>query len=87
MLFDCEALYGFNQPSLYSNNHILFLLFFIASGFIFNTDSYINENGITEMNLINSISDAFTIKVLIFLFKKIREKQIKMPFWLNLLLN
>lgn len=69
MLLDCEALYGVKQASLYSKNHILFLLFFIASGFIFNTDSNIDESGITEMNLINSMGDAFTIKVLKFCLK------------------
>lgn len=63
LLLDCEAIFGGKQPSIYSNNYILFLLFFISAGFIHNSDSNIDDNGVLEMTLFNSITDAFNIKV------------------------
>lgn len=63
LFLDCEAIFGGREPSLFSRNHVLFLLFFIASGFIHNTDSNIDNNGIEEMNLFNTIGDSFALKV------------------------
>jgi hypothetical protein len=67
LFIDCEAIYGGREPSIYSRNHVLFLLFFIASGLIHNTDSNIDNKGIGELNIFNNISDSFSIKVKTFL--------------------
>ena len=63
LFFDCEATFGGRDQSLYNNNYILFLLFFIAAGFVNNTTSNIDENGIEEMKILNNLTEAFSIKV------------------------
>lgn len=63
LFLDCEAISGGREPSIYAKNQILFLLFFICSAFVNNSDSNIDNKGVEELNLFNSISDSFSLKV------------------------
>lgn len=65
LFLDCEAIFGAksDDKNIYNNNHMLFLLFFISSCFVFNTNSCISPESINELFPISNLAQGFNIKV------------------------
>ena len=64
LFFDCESISG-GESSIFLDGFIFFLLFFISSAIIHNTTSNIDQNGISEISILNSMTETFNIKVIV----------------------
>jgi len=61
---DTEAISGLNNDNkFYSENFIYLLLFFISSCIIHNTDTDINNEGLSEIKFLENLGEAFNLKV------------------------
>ena len=64
LFLDTEAISGLNNDNkFYSENFIYLLLFFISSCIIHNTDTDINNEGLSEIKFLENLGEAFNLKV------------------------